>query len=282
LASACVDCGTSLGFLRSFSGNRRCQDCAASAQQKSDRALAEYDATLQQLDPRGDLSAAALRLRDLEANAPDLGPTMLDHKLSFFRWYLDRALADEVIGEQEETVIAALNAELFADADRPAVTQVLAEYRTRMLIAMVNDGRLPTVDAGGLKLRRGEVVHLSERATLLKEVVEREFRAGSRGVSFRVAKGVTYRVGAIRGRMVEVGRSFQPADLGTLRVTSIRSVFTGERKSLEIPHAKLLDLNVYTDAIQFHVSGRQIPPALRVSNGPMVAAFVNAASQRAM
>ena len=74
--------------------------------------------------------------------------------------------------------------------------------------------------------------------------------------------------------------TLEAVDQGELRITSTRSVFTGSRKSIEMPHAKLLDLDVYTDAIQFHVSGRQVPPMFQVTSGPMIAAAVNAASQK--
>jgi hypothetical protein len=99
-------------------------------------------------------------------------------------------------------------------------------------------------------------------------------------MSFRVMKGVSYRVGSFRGRSVEIGRSIEVADSGTLFVTSHRVVYTGLRKSVEVPYPKMLDLNVYTDAVQFHVSGRQTPSMFRVADGPLIAAAINAASQR--
>lgn len=161
-----------------------------------------------------------------------------------------------------------------------ALAMVLSPYRQQLFIAMVNDGRLPTTASTRLVLKRGEVLHLEEEATTLKEVVQREYRGGSRGVSFRIAKGVSYRVGQQRGQLVEVGRSWQPDDSGILAVTSQRLVFTGTRRSIEMAYTKLLNFNVFTDAIQIHVSNRQSPTTLRVQNGPMIAAAVNAATQR--
>ena len=54
---------------------------------------------------------------------------------------------------------------------------------------MVNDGRLPTLTDARMVLKRGEIVHLAEPVKLLKEVIQREFQAGSHGMSFRVMKG---------------------------------------------------------------------------------------------
>ncbi len=155
----------------------------------------------------------------------------------------------------------------------------LQGYRSALFIAMINDGRLPDLGSGGMTLKRGERLHLQEPAALLKEIIQKEWRSGSHGYSFRVAKGVSYRIGSTRGKMVEVGRSMEAVDNGDLHVTSTRVVFTGLRKSVEVPYAKLLDMNVFTDGIQFHVSGRQTPSMFRVNDGQMVAAVVNAAMQ---
>ena len=72
----------------------------------------------------------------------------------------------------------------------------------------------------------------------------------------------------------------EPVDEGAICITSLRAVFTGERKSIEMPYAKMLDMNVYIDAIQVHQSGRQNPSMFRVASGPMVAAAINAAMQK--
>ncbi len=93
-------------------------------------------------------------------------------------------------------------------------------------------------------------------------------------------KGVSYRVGNSRGKMVEVGRSLEAIDTGALCITSLRAVFTGERKTVEMPYSKLVDMNVYTDGIQIHSSNRQNPSMFRVSSGPMIAAATNAATQK--
>jgi hypothetical protein len=179
-------------------------------------------------------------------------------------------------------VIDAVGSALYGDDEQEAQKAILAGYRSHLFIAMVNDGRLPETTDAPIVLKRGEVLHLAEKAALLKEVIQREFQAGSRGVSFRVMKGVSYRVGSTRGKMVEVGRTLEAVDEGDLCITSSRVVFTGLRKTMEMPYTKLIDLNVYTDAIQIHLSNRQNPPMFRVTDGPMVAAAINAAIQRTL
>ena len=41
----------------------------------------------------------------------------------------------------------------------------------------------------------------------MKEVKQRELQGGGSGISFRVAKGVTFRIGAFRARSVVIGTS---------------------------------------------------------------------------
>ena len=122
-----------------------------------------------------------------------------------------------------------------------------------LFVARANDGRLPVLPSARIVLRKGEVAHLETNAQLLKEQVIREWRGRSSGVSFRVAKGVRYHVGASRGRSVIVGTQLATDDVGTLTVTSLRAVFVRVRKNIEMPFTKLLNLNVFTDGVQFHL-----------------------------
>ena len=50
---------------------------------------------------------------------------------------------------------------------------------------------------------------------LMKEVVDREMRGGSSGVSVRIAKGVSYRAGQVRARSVVVGTHLEAQDSET-------------------------------------------------------------------
>ena len=73
------------------------------------------------------------------------------------------------------------------------------------MVARLNNGRLGTVAAPRL-IEGGRDVHADTDAALMKEVAIREFRGGSSGGSFRIAKGVRYNVGAIRGKSVAGAR----------------------------------------------------------------------------
>lgn len=277
--SACEICGRGLSTMQRVRGQRLCDSCAAAAKTARDQALAEYPAALTAAIEAGASGGPQVdRLRRLELAITTGGANVDDQRLAFYRSYLDHALADEILTADEESRIMSVGEALYPD--RATFQSTLAPYRDQLFVAMVNDGRLPQSTDSDMVLKKGEVVHLVEPATLLKEVIQREFQMGSRGYSFRVMKGVSYRIGSSRGRMVEVGRSFEDVDQGQLTVTSQRAVYTGLRKTIEMPYTKVLDLNVYTDAIQVHLSNRQNPPTFRVSSGTLVAAAINAALQR--
>lgn len=100
-------------------------------------------------------------------------------------------------------------------------------------------------------------------------------------MSFRIAKGVRYHTGGSRGRSVVVGTEMKVEDEGVLSLTSQRAVYIGGRKTIEMPYKKLINLNVFADGVQFHLSNRKNPPMFRLEAGygDAVAAIVNQASQ---
>ncbi len=48
-----------------------------------------------------------------------------------------------------------------------------------------------------------------------------------------------------------------------------------------MPYTKLVDLEVYEDGIQFHLSNLKNPPLFRLESGGVAAALMNAACQAA-
>ena len=279
MAETCATCGAKLGFARRLTGANQCSDCAAKSKADRQAAEAEYRSLVSSAaEPTTDLAPLPAALPALAQRAGLEPKRARDLSWRALLEAFDRALADEVITRDEEARLERLAAALgFTPED---VERAIQEYRAPLFIAQVNDGRLPEFYSTRMMLKKGEVAHLETTAALLKEVQIKEYRGGSRGVSFRIAKGVSYRVGASRGQMHVIGTEIQTQDEGTLTVTSHRAVFAGTRKTVEVSFAKLLGMNVYNDGIQFHVSNRQNPSLFKVESGPMVAAAVNGATQR--
>jgi hypothetical protein len=196
--------------------------------------------------------------------------------------FSERLLADDLLSTTEEARWQGVGDALGvsqADLNQPEFKGLLV----RLTIARINDGRLPEVPAGQAHLmaKRGEIVHLETAAALMKEVIDREFRGGSRGVSVPIAKGVRFRTGSFRGKSVVVGSHLEAADTGIISVSSKRVVFMGTRKTLDTPYAKLASLDAFSDGIRIHASNRQGAPLFRLPvGGQVVAAAIQAAAQR--
>jgi hypothetical protein len=192
-----------------------------------------------------------------------------------FRRYAQTVLADDhlTVGEEKafNEVLAALD---IPDDD---FTTKYLDVSQRLVIARANDGRLEPVADPTLMAKEGELVYLEMPASLMKEVVQREWRGGSTGFSFPISKGIRFRTGQIRGQSVVVGTQLQPEDDGMLSITSQRVAFLGSRKTMEFQYSKLMNVEVFTDGIRFNVSNRQRAPLFAVGNGEIVAATLNAA-----
>jgi hypothetical protein len=150
-----------------------------------------------------------------------------------------------------------------------------------LAIAGINAGRLPRVTNSPIVTKPGEIVHAAMVVDLMKEVAIREMRGGYSGVSIRVTKGVSYRVGQVRAHSVVVGTQLQVQDTGTLAITSNRAVFVGRAKTLEFRYDRLLGMEQFKDGLRLNVSNRQAASLFRFKPGqsPSIAAAIMAATQ---
>jgi hypothetical protein len=99
----------------------------------------------------------------------------------------------------------------------------------------------------------------------------RTYRAGSPGISIRVVKGLSLRLGGIAGRS-ENHEELRALDVGTLILTSKRLIFIGSVRTKNIPLADVLGLEAYTDALRVSHVGNSKPevyvldPGLRLTS----------------
>lgn len=169
--------------------------------------------------------------------------------------------ADDRLTPEEEATLSKLIAHFGVDqATLERSRRNLARYR---LLYELEQGRLPEIDVPGLVPVRGETVHWLEPAELLEErVVDRRYEGGSSGFSFRIARGVYYRVGGHRGRLVSE-KALVPVSRGEFVITSRRLIFRGDRKSTTQHWSHVIDLQVYNDGVLIGSSRRKTPILLR-------------------
>ena len=180
------------------------------------------------------------------------------------RQALQAATEDKRLSPEEERSLQQLAEYFDLPADQiPANREQLDRYR---LLYQLEHEPLPVVMVPGLVLRRGETPHWSEPGELLEErVINRRYEGGSSGFSFRIAKGVRYRVGGHRGRIVtETG--LVPISRGDLVLTNRRIVFRGDRRSVAAEWTKVIDVSLYLDGIKVSVTNRAKPVLIRFAD----------------
>ncbi len=259
---------------------RKAKEKFAAAQEEKRKQSAQreaYSVAIARLaQPGADVEAVLSSLPDASAFK---GQDLYQVHTRAFVAMAEAMLEDDIFDlDEERNLVAAGNALGITDE---RMQNEFSELTGRMVVARVNDGRLPVLAETRLPLKAGEVAHIATDATLMKWNPVRQYQSGSGGFSFRVAKGVYYHTGRTRGRSVVVGEELAVADQGALTVTSHRAVFSGTKKALQFEYKNLLDIEVFSDGIKLAVSNRQNPSLMKLNvSGDVVAAVINAAAQR--
>jgi hypothetical protein len=118
----------------------------------------------------------------------------------------------------------------------------------------------PDRQVSGVALKKGEVVYLTINGVGLVEPrrAPGQWVGGSHGVSFKIAKGVRYRVGQTRGTYQKGEERPQIIDTGLGVITSQRMLFIGTKRTTEWSLAKLVGFSLEQDGMAiFNVSNRQ-------------------------
>ncbi len=176
------------------------------------------------------------------------------------------AIADRRVTPRELANLEALVVNLDISPPIQQIAKQKVQYFT--LFAQIESGEpLPTGNPTGLILKKDEVAYLSLPATLVEErVVSRQYRGSSHGLSIPIVKGIRFNVGQQRGSY-HSSSGIVPVSEGYFVITNKRLVFSGNRKSVSSDFAKLLDFQVYSDALQFSVTSRQKPTTVKFSRG---------------
>jgi len=124
-------------------------------------------------------------------------------------------------------------------------------------IASGDLSELPTSKEAPVLLKKDEVVYLIlNGAGLYEDRTTYKYVGGTRGVSVRVAKGISFRVGGFKGERIPQIEQ-QHIDTGSLVVTNKRVIFAGQHKNLSFPITKLINVKNYIDGISINREGKQ-------------------------
>ena len=133
--------------------------------------------------------------------------------------------------------------------EKRLVKQKEKEEREAYLLDLSKGNNLPNVGAPIL-LQKNEICHLycSVQRYETKTVTTGHV-GGYSGVSFKVAKGVSFHTGGVKSRPIkeEVGVK-QP---GQLYVTNKRILFVSDKKNFTITYSKLIGVKPYSNGFSF-------------------------------
>lgn len=123
-------------------------------------------------------------------------------------------------------------------------------------------------------LNKNEQAFLEEETKLTEPRAIRKYSGGTRGVGFRVMKGVYIGAGGRSGTS-ENHQEWRLIDTGKLIITNQRLIFLGGKENRAIPLKKILSLNVSLDAIEVAVESRSKSMVFSVKNGYIWGAVLN-------
>lgn len=186
---------------------------------------------------------------------------------------LEQATADGVFTAEEEAALRQYQGQLGL-WDQEVAAYIPQIHRAKALTQAIR-GILTPVSSPVI-LQVGEQAYFCVPATLLEERTYRQYQSGSRGVSVRLMKGVTFRTGSTRGLSVPVSEMV-PVAHGTFTITSKRTVFSGH-KMVAVPHKKLVSFEAFSDGMRLDFEGRKKPQYFQFADGEFAAAVLTAAS----
>ena len=125
-------------------------------------------------------------------------------------------------------------------------------YNESLTLRDIQEGIIPMrcgLEDLSIVLGKSEyVVWIYKNVKAYEEKTGRRYQGRSRGVSFKICKGVYYRVGATDGHSV----SYQyqdPLGQGNMIITNKNVIYNGS-KSIKVPINKIISYQAYTDGIK--------------------------------
>ncbi|WP_146202811.1 hypothetical protein [Deinococcus irradiatisoli] len=206
-------------------------------------------------------------LQDLEDTLSrlNLDPSDIESlKVALAGDVISKAIEDRRITDEEERGILEFIRRF--NVPQGNLNHRIDEMRRFRQLFEIENGILRSIPAPGLALKKNEAaIYAAWASTAEDMVVDSYYQGGSHGASIRIAKGVTYRVGASKGRKVEK-RANVITSTGTLYVTNQRLVYVSIQKPAEVSLEKVNNLQFFSTGVMFGVSNRSKPVYYNLSS----------------
>jgi len=214
----------------------------------------------------GDFDQAAADARQAAAAASI--PESDLRRMVLFKWreFVDLALEDRVLSESEEERLR----RIMGAFDLPEAELMENGYLSKLVkAAILRDLRngTPTTRVSldiplPFKLQTKEVVLWAFPNTrLFERITKRKITGGSTGASFRIMKGVYWRVGGFKGVPVAWDETHH-TDTGLLVLTNKHLLFSGPVRNQRIAYSKLASIDPHSDAIEIQRDAATAKPQI--------------------
>jgi len=194
-----------------------------------------------------------------------------------YRVALRNAAEDARLSAHEDRNMTRLQHALgLTDDDLGEDRETLGRLR---LLARVEAGQLPTMDAP-MPLVPHETCHWVSPASLADRLdLPGRRRSEIRGFALPVANRTPVPVAAALDA-IRPSEDILPVDLGTLMITSRRTVFLGAKRTVSVPHARLDTVLLHADGLRLDEPGANTRAVLLVDDAELTAAILMAAARR--
>lgn len=108
-------------------------------------------------------------------------------------------------------------------------------------------------------LKKESLIYAEEPTDLYQTKKKVSYIGGSQGASFRIAKGISYRVGASKGNRI-VSEEEEYVCSGIFLFSTAGIYFKGTRKSLKIRYNKIVSLECFNDGLLILKDGESSLP----------------------
>jgi hypothetical protein len=166
---------------------------------------------------------------------------------------VEASLDDGMLSPEEEHALFAYRDHFgFSQQDLDAKGSYTRVVRAAVIRDLLED-KLParvTLDGPSpFNLQKTEtLLWLFRDVAYYEERTRTTYRGGVHGASFRIAKGVYYRVGGFRGNPVVTAELVHVAT-GTLGITQKHIYFAGDNKAFRVPFQKIVAFTPFSDGV---------------------------------
>lgn len=241
----CIYCGKPAGFLRKK--HRECEEKRNKGMTEMVRLAKEAALGMHPIE------GLSNELAGIAENSFISSEQIRETLISGWEQAVSHFLEDGNLEIQEESRLTSF-AEHFAltqeDLDKNgAYTKFVRGAVLRELMEGKIPKRCQPIGALPFNFQRSEtLIWIFSNVAYYEDKTRRRYVGGSQGVSFRIAKGLYYRVGSFRGHPVETTERVH-VDTGILAVTTKHIYFHGSTKSFRVRFDKIVSFTPYSNGI---------------------------------